>query len=627
MQNKDSFFNNGENTELKSRSIFLFSILIVLTIFIYTLRLFSMQIIEGVEYKEQSELVSSKTKTISANRGEIFDRNYSMPLATNSDSWAIYITPGEIPKNRYDSVLTRLSSFINVSKTEIDSKIPESYKNSFTEVEILSYVPFSIISDVAENINDLPGVSWRAKQVRNYNFSTSLSHIIGYVGNINTEELQILYNKGYSSNSIVGKTGIEKEYDTLLQGTDGSESRTVDVRGRLVSDKPIITPPVSGNDIVLTIDSRIQQLAEKALGDRIGVAIVLSPKTGELLASVSYPYFDSNMFSAQSYGNEYSKLLQDEHNPLLNRVVNAEYPTASTFKTIMSTALIEEDLFPVDEEIECISFLDYGDRTFHCHVKRPGHGPLDLKNALAQSCNVYFWTVGRDYLGEELIFEYSKIFGYGKDLKIDLPNAKAGFVPSKEWKERRFHEKWLGGDTMNLSIGQGYSSVTPLHVANSMAMIFNEGVIYRPHVLKEIRNAEGEVVSTTEPEILHDSDISTKTWETVKEYLRYTVSDGSAQYPLNNKDVIISGKTGTAQVTGYTENYHSWFVSYGYPTTGTEDDAVVVCVLVEAANDWEWWAPYATNIIYQGIFQNQTFEESVDSLGFGWLVKSNQGEE
>ena len=627
MQNKDSFFNNGENTELKSRSIFLFSILIVLTIFIYTLRLFSMQIIEGVEYKEQSELVSSKTKTISANRGEIFDRNYSMPLATNSDSWAIYITPGEIPKNRYDSVLTRLSSFINVSKTEIDSKIPESYKNSFTEVEILSYVPFSIISDVAENINDLPGVSWRAKQVRNYNFSTSLSHIIGYVGNINTEELQILYNKGYSSNSIVGKTGIEKEYDTLLQGTDGSESRTVDVRGRLVSDKPIITPPVSGNDIVLTIDSRIQQLAEKALGDRIGVAIVLSPKTGELLASVSYPYFDSNMFSAQSYGNEYSKLLQDEHNPLLNRVVNAEYPTASTFKTIMSTALIEEDLFPVDEEIECISFLDYGDRTFHCHVKRPGHGPLDLKNALAQSCNVYFWTVGRDYLGEELIFEYSKIFGYGKPLNIDLPTAKTGFVPSKEWKERRFHEKWLGGDTMNLSIGQGYTTVTPLHVTNSMAMIFNEGVIYTPHILKEVRDEDGNVISTVEPEILHDSDISSNTWDTLKDYLRYTVSDGSAQYPLNNENVIISGKTGTAEVSGFAESWHSWFVSYGYPVTGTEDDAVIVCVLVEAANDWEWWAPYATNIIYQGIFQNQTFEEAVDDLGFGWLVKSAERNE
>lgn len=621
MESKNHFFRNGENTESKSKAIVVFSILIILTFSVYILKLFSMQIIEGNQYKEQSEIVSSKTKTIPANRGEIFDRNFSMPIATNTDSWAIYITPGEIPNNRYDSVLARLSSFIGLSKTEIENKIPISYRNSFTEVEIMSSVPFSIISDVAENIIDLPGVSWRAKQVRNYNFSTSLSHIVGYVGDINSEELQILYNKGYSSTSIVGKTGIEKQYDSILQGIAGTESRTVDVRGRLVSDKPIIEPPIPGNNIVLTIDSRIQDLTEKALGDRVGVAIVLSPKTGELLSMVSYPYFDPNIFNSDNYSEEYSKLLADPHNPFLNRAISSEYPTASTFKAIMATALIEEELLPVDEEIECIGYLEYGDRTFNCHVGKPGHGHLDLKNALAQSCNVYFWTAGRDYLGEELIFDYSKEFGYGKELNIDLPNAKSGFVPSKEWKERRFHEKWLGGDTMNISIGQGYTTVTPLHVANSMAMILNEGTIYTPHILKEVRDSDGTVISSTETSVLQSSDVSENTWNTVKDYLRYTVSDGSAQYPLNNDNVIISGKTGTAEVAGYDESWHSWFVSYGYPADGTEDDAVVVCVMVEAANDWEWWAPYATNIIYQGIFQNQSYEEAVDELGFGYLVK------
>ncbi len=621
MSNKDEFFNNEGNSETKSKSILLFSAIIVFTISIYVLKLFSMQIIEGGQYREQSEQVSSKTKIIPANRGEIFDRNASLPLATNTDSWAIYITPGEIPANRYDSVLSRLASFIGISKTQIENKIPASYRNSFSEVEIKSSVPFNVISDVAENIIDLPGVSWRSKQVRNYNFSTSLSHIVGYVGDINSEELQILYNKGYSSTSIVGKTGIEKQYDSILQGIPGSESRTVDVRGRLVSEKPIIDPPISGNNIVLTIDSRIQELTEKALGDRVGVAIVLSPKTGEILAQVSYPYFDSNIFSSENYSEEYNKLLADKNNPFLNRAINSEYPTASTFKAIMATAIVEEGLFPVDEEIECIGYKNYGDRRFNCHVGEPGHGPMNLKNALAQSCNVYFWTIGTEYLKEDLIFEYSKEFGYGKDLEIDLPNAKSGFVPSTEWKERRFHEKWLGGDTMNISIGQGYTTVTPLHVANSMAMIFNEGKIYTPHLLKEVRAADGTLIAETEPKILHSSDVSTETWDIVKEYLRYTVSDGSAQYPLNNKNVIISGKTGTAEVAGYDESWHSWFVSYGYPADGTEDDAVVVCVMVEAANEWEWWAPYATNIIYQGIFQNQTYEVAINKLGFGYLIK------
>ncbi len=624
MSTNNDDLHSGENTSLKQKSVFLFSTIILITIFVYIFKLFSMQIIEGIEYKEQSEIVSSKTKTIPASRGEIFDRNYSMPLATNSDSWAIYITPGEIPAKRYDSVLTRLSSFIHMSKKDIENAIPDSFKNSFSEVEIMSYVPFSIISDVAENIVDLPGVSWRAKQVRNYNFTTSMSHLVGYVGDIDSVELQMLYNKGYSRNSIVGKTGIEKQYDSLLQGVSGSESSTVDVRGRLVSNESIITPPISGNDIVLTIDSRIQELAEKALGDRIGVAIVLDPKNGELLASVSYPYYNSNMFSSENYDEEYSELSKNVHNPFLNRVISSEYSPASTFKTIMTTALIEEDLFPIDEKIECKGFLDYGDRRFHCHIKAPGHGLLDLKNALAQSCNVYFWTVGRDYLKEDLIFEYSEIFGYGEELNIDLPNAKKGFVPSIEWKERRFHEKWLGGDTMNISIGQGYTTVTPLHVANSIAMIFNEGVIYTPHIVKEIRSSDGSLISSTEPEILHSASVSSKTWDLVKEYLRYTVSDGSAQYPLNNKNVIISGKTGTAEVAGYDDSWHSWFVSYGYPADGTEDDAVVVCVMVEAANEWEWWAPYATNIIYQGIFQNQEYKEAVDELGFSYLMKPTE---
>ena len=474
----------------------------------------------------------------------------------------------------------------------------------------------------AENLNDLPGVSWRMKPMRNYVENIgSLSHIVGYVGDITKEELKVLYNQGYSNTSIIGKTGIEKQYDMILQGKSGLESRTVDVRGRYLSEEPIIQTPEMGKNLVLTIDTDIQTLTEKALGERIGAAIVLKPSTGEILAMVSYPYFDANIFNLEDGSALYSKLLNDPQKPLLNRAVNATYSPASTFKVVMSTALLAEEAFSPLKTIDCSGRIEYGDRTFKCHIGIPGHGYMDLKNGLAQSCNVYYWTIGRDYLGVDKISSYAKEFGYGQPFDIDLPGQSEGFVPTSQWKERRYHEKWLGGDTMNMSIGQGYTLVTPMQVADMMAMIVNEGKIYKPHFLKEVRDpVTNEVIESTKPEVLFSSNIPQSVWKEVKQDLRYTVTDGSAQFPLKNKIVKIAGKTGTAEVAQYKNSWHSWFVCYA-PYDAPVEDTVVVCVLVEAANQWEWWAPYASNIILQGIFANQTYDEAIDSLGFRYLSR------
>jgi penicillin-binding protein 2 len=305
----------------------------------------------------------------------------------------------------------------------------------------------------------------------------------------------------------------------------------------------------------------------------------------------------------------------------LNRAINAEYPPASTFKVIMTTALLQEEAFPKEKKIECKGTITYGNRVFHCHVKEPGHGYLDLKNGLAQSCNIYFWTIGRDSLGVDRIVHYAREFGLGQNFAIDLPPSSAGFVPTAQWKERRYHEKWMGGDTMSMSIGQGYTLVTPLHVANMMAMVANGGTIYTPHILKEVRDPiTGEVISETAPQILFESTISPDVWREVRGNLRYTISDGSAQYPLRNRTVQIAGKTGTAEVAQYVNQWHSWFTAYA-PFDAPAEEAVVVCVLVEAQNTWEWWAPYAANIIFQGIFANQTYEQAVNALGFNSLAK------
>ena len=620
--------NFSDKKFTKNTRLLIIQIIIASLFLIYVYTLFSLQVLKGNEYRSQSKTISSQVKIIPADRGEIFDRNAMLPMVINSDSFAVELTPGEIPKNYYDTVTSKLAALLEISKFDIDKKIPPSMRNSYSSIQIKANVPFEIISNIAENKTDLPGVSWISKPIRNYVEQGSISHVVGYVGDITQDELNRLYNKGYTKNSIIGKTGIESQYDEFLQGTPGRESKTVDVRGKIISDAPIIQPPKMGNNLVLTIDSTIQKLAEQTLGNRVGAIVVLKPSNGEVLAMVSYPYFDPNIFNTEQAGEYLQKLSSDEQGrPLINRAVNAVYPPASTFKIVMSTAMLQENAFPNDKKIECKGRMAYGNRIFHCHIKTPGHGWLDLKNAFAQSCDVYYWIIGRDYLGINKIASYAREFGFGQSTQIYLPSQQIGFVPTAEWKERRYHEKWLGGDTMSASIGQGYLLATPLQLADMVCMVTNSGVVYKPHLLKEVRDpVTSEVLIETKPEILLKSDIDKSVWKEMQETMRYMITDGTAQYPMNNKIVKAAGKTGTAEVAPYKTSWHSWMVCYA-PYDAPVEDQVVISTIVEACNPWEWWAPYATNIILQGIFAKQTYEQAVKELGFTYLMKNRNRQE
>lgn len=616
----------AEKSKIRSKTVVVmfFSALLLCVFTIYTLRLFSMQVVHGDTYRTQSRVISTRNTVITAQRGEIYDRNNNAALVINTDSFSVEVVPGEIPADEYDTVISKLARFLNMQKSDIDSVIPENVRRSFSRITVKNSVPFNVISNIAENIYDLPGVSYTSKPMRNYIETGSFSHILGYVGNISREEYTLMYNKGYSNTSIVGKHGIEKQYDSLLQGKDGLEQRTIDARGRIISEPPTIRPPEMGKKLVLTIDTEIQKLAEKALGNRIGSVVVLKPATGEILAMVSYPYFDSNLFNSENAAQEYAKLTKDRYYPLLNRAVNATYPPASTFKIVMSTAILAEKAFPVNERIQCRGEVEYGGRVWHCWILRPGHGWLDLKNALAQSCDIYYWQVGLEKLGVSKIRQYARMFGYGQSTEIDFPSHSEGLFPSMEWKERRYQERWLGGDTMNISIGQGYTRATPLQVADVMAMVANSGVIYKPHILKEVRDpVTDEVIQSVEREVLHKSDLDDAIWKKVQDDLRYTVTDGATRFGLMNHAVKMAAKTGTAEVNGYKDSWHSWLLAYA-PWDGPPEDRVVVATIVEAANVWESWATYATNIIMQGIFAGQNYEEAVDALGWRWWVNNHR---
>lgn len=584
--------------------------------------LFNIQIIQGETFRSKAQNIVKSVIVIPSQRGEIYDRNFRAPLAINIDSFAVTITPAEIERSEIPAVIEKISGIIGVPKEQIDRKLPPSIYYLYQPVEVVSYVPFETVTALAEQADALPGVSWQSKPIRSYPADTgSLSHVIGYVGDITREELTMLYNQGYQRNDIIGKAGVERQYDELLRGKNGQETRTVDVRGRRISNEETRREaPEAGKNLALTIDRNIQTLAEKALGNRIGAVVVMRPATGEILAMVSYPWYDPGIFNRNDVNREYDSLINDPNKPFLNRAIQSSYPPASTFKIIMTSALLEENLFSPDQKILCEGEFEYGGRTWRCHIRRPGHGWLNLSNAMAQSCDIYYWTIGRDALGVERIVSYAEEFGFGSFTDIDLPGEISGFIPTPQWKDRRFHERWLGGDTMNMSIGQGYTLVTPIQMANMVAMTVNEGVIYTPHLLKEVRDPHtGAVEETVAPTILHRSAIRQDVFKAVKRDMRGVIEHGTAQYPLNIRSVQIAGKTGTGEM-GLQDQWHSWFAAFAPYETSDPEERIVVSVIVEAVNKWEWWASYASAIIFQGIFANQTYEEAVRALGFQYLM-------
>ncbi len=612
----------GPGSSLKNRTVAL-GVLVSLVFVLLVGQLFYLQVIRGWEFKRRARAVVRREMPIPAQRGEIFDRTYDFPLVVNQDSFAVDLIPGEVSAESRTELFEGIAAVLDMGAEDIQAKVPPRFYHLYQPIELKGGVGFETIAYLAEHLAEFPGVTWHNKPIRNYLAVGSLSHVIGYVGDINREEIQVLYNQGYSFSAVLGKSGVEKQYDLLLRGKDGKRFRTVDVREKYLTGRAEEDiPPEAGKNLVLTIDRRIQLLCEKALGQRLGSVVVLKPSNGEILAMVSYPYYDANLFFTDKAATEFTRLSLDPTFPFINRAIQSSYPPASAFKVIMSTALVEEEVFPITRKITCTGEIFYGDRIFHCHSK-VGHGALDLFGGLAESCDVYFYTVG-DELGIERIVYYSREFGLGQLSGIDLPGESAGFLPTPEWKQRTQAMIWLGGDTLNISIGQGYLLVTPIQMANMVANVVNEGKVFRPHVLKEVRDPQsGDLVEKIEPEILRVSPVRKETFQTVQRAMRLVITEGTAEVVLTTDAVELAGKTGTGEA-GFEDRWHSWFAAYAPYQTDDPEEQVVVAVMVEAENEWEWWAPKAANVIFQGIFADQTYEEAVETLKPWWYIRQQQ---
>ncbi len=573
---------------------------LIVIMVLYLAILFQMQIGKHLFYDREANVFLSRLEKINASRGEILDSNSNV-LANNLTMFILKISLQQyynMPATTRIEMIDFLSSTLDIDKSIILSKLQEP-GGYLKDVEIIELTP-KMLFKISEKKFYYPALLWTYSFKRNYLVDDSYSHSIGYVGQINQRELRTFYNvSGYDNTSTIGKLGVEQVYDNYIRGQEGLIKYKVDSKERRIDDGSIIKNMVPGNDVVLNINKDIQDLAKNALGKRYGSVVVLKPSTGAVLALHNYPYY--------SMKDVYNKDNKEDYS-FLNKAIHSFYPPASIFKLVVAAAILEERVIDKDRKIYCPGYFKVGNRIFHCW-KPGGHGYVNLEEAIAHSSNVYFYTLGLKYLGVDRIRKYAKEFGFGEKTGIDLPNEVAGLLPSPEWKEKTFNQPWVGGDTVNFSIGQGFLNATPMQIVNMVAMIANEGVVYKPRIVNKIlKGGTNKVVLENKPEILRKTNlISKNTFKLLKKYMRSVITYGTARYAVLTKAVKVGGKTGTGQ-TGIDGFENSSFIGLA-PYNGSADNQIIVFSLVEAKSNVDWWPAKSTDLIMQGIFANQSYED------------------
>ncbi len=552
---------------------------------ILVFQLMNLQIIQGDVYRQRSKMNMENYIPIPASRGEIYDRNFktgvkNQVIVSNRPSFNITTVPASFKdKKEISTVLKPLCRLLKVSYDDIINEI--NGKNPWERIVIKEDVGFDTIVVIASNQHLFRYIDWEDAPVRVYNFGNMFSHAVGYIGSISPEEYKRLKAAGYRHYQKIGKSGLEKEYDSLLRGVDGYYRRIVDVRNRTEGEE-IGLRPIAGSNLILTIDFELQKAAFEAMKDLKGAAVVIKPATGEVLALVSKPDFDPNQIISRNNAKTIEELSSDKNRPFLNRAIQAKYPPASTFKLVTAISALEEDRWNPSWTNYCpgkFTLKGYVDRDFYCYAT---HGNVDMYWAIAKSCSVYFYQVGYK-IGPTIMLKYADYLGLSEKTGIDLPGEIPGFLPSKKWKLKTFGQQWFDGDTVNMAIGQGFLSVTLIEMANLIAGVVNNGVIVRPHVVRQILSLDNKkIIRNFEPEKMKEIPLSGRTTNTLKQGMRMSVTSGTSGR-LGYLKIPIVGKTGTAQTRSRRkEDYsqHAWFVGFA-PFEAPAEDAVVVAVIVE----------------------------------------------
>ena len=554
---------------------------------VLTLQAGYLQIIKGKYYAGISENNYKRTIAIKSPRGIIYDRN-NKQIVFNVPIFDLVIVPYDFLKDKdyIKEKIKELSSIIKIEEDDLMEKINDSDRFSHQSFLILENIEKDEALILEEKIKNIDGVKLEKNAIRNYVDSKYISNVIGYSGRINEKELE--NNSGYLLTDIIGKDGLEFFYETQLRGEYGKEEIEVDSFGKKTG---IIKREDSkpGNNLILNIDFDLQKKIYDQLNEvttkletEAGASVVaLNPKNGAVLALVNFPSYDNNLFAKGISSDDYKKLLIEKTNPLLNKAIAGQYPPGSTFKPLMGVAALQEKIISPQRKIFA------GEAIYIGSYRYPDwkvHGLVNLSIAIAQSCNVYFYTVGGGYgdiegLGIDRIKKYSNLFGLGSVSGVDLPGEKTGLVPDRQWKKDVKDEKWYIGDTYHVSIGQGDILATPLQIANYTAAIANGGKLFQPQIVDKIIDSQGTIVDEIDPKILREDFVDQENIKWVQKGMRENVISGSGR-SLASLPIEVAGKTGTAQYYG-NKKTHAWYIAYA----PYDDPEIALAIIVEGGGE------------------------------------------
>lgn len=569
---------------LVKRSSNRLDVLALAVVLVFTLligRLVYLQVAQGAYYGRLADGNRIRLVPIMAPRGILYDRN-GVQMVSNRPGFTVSILPITGPVD--ETVISKLAVILGISTNEIKTKLSQQH-GSFEPVRIKSDIGPDIVTKIEERRGELPGVVIEIQPIRNYINNEFGAHMFGYVSEINDTELEKLKSQGYKAGDIIGKFGLEKVYDRELRGSDGGGQVEVDVTGRPVQVLGK-KEPIPGSNLTLTIDYRIQKAAETAIDEQLKylqtktefvnakavAAVAMNPKTGEILAMVSRPAFNPNLFAKGISTKDWNALNNNPFHPMDNKVISGEYPPGSTFKIVTGAAALELGKVTPEEKI-----LDTGRHWLIDKGNAMGEalGWLNFREALSKSDNVYFYEMG-NRLGIDNLENYARAFGLGAVTGINLPGETDGLVANRRYKLKVYEEEWYLSETFDAAIGQGFQLASPLQVAALMSQVANGGHRYRPYLVSKISKPNGETIKMFEPEEVGRINLSDSTLRLIRDALREVAQEGgTAGEVFRDFPIAIAGKTGTAENPHGQD--HGWFVAYG----PFEDPRIAVAVIVE----------------------------------------------
>lgn len=546
-----------------------FGLVVVLAVSGLTARLFHLQVGRGGYYAPTSGDNRLTLRAVPSIRGLIYDRA-GRELALNIASRVVTVTPADLPFAERERVVGRLSQLLGIPAAQIIIALDRNAGLRFDPVRIATDVPLEVARIITEESRSLPGVEITVEERRSYPYGPLVSHVLGYTGAVTPADLERVANQGYLPTDRMGKAGVEATFEAPLRGAYGLEQLERDASGRVVRRVQLLQAPEHGDSLELTIDVGIQQNAEQALrwavdlvGLKRGVVLVMNPQTGEILAMVSLPAYDNNLFAAGISKVDYEALLEDPARPLTNFAISEQYAPGSTYKLVTGAGALADGIIKDTTLIDSKPYLSIG-RYRYWEWNRKGWGPLDIYGGFGHSSDTYFYQLaGR--LGIDRLGHWAYEFGFGARTGVDLPNEARGIVPTNEWKQRVFNQPIYPGETYQAGIGQGYDAATPLQLLNAYAALANGGQLLKPQIVRRVIGPDGSIVRDFETELIRELDIDADVLRTMRLASRRVVTIRHT-YNLVDLPIVVAGKSGTAEFGIRDEQgrlpFHSWFAAF-----------------------------------------------------------------